>query len=104
MCIVYIKAIMDRNDINSKAALKRIFEDCLHAKDRIKIGLSFMKAVFLKHSEIGSTVNENIRKFYVEELEELAELRLGMEFSSLLSYLISNFPVGNILRMQQKDD
>ena len=79
-----------------------MFQECTTVPDRIKIGLVFMKAVYLRYSIKDEAVNNNLRTIFNDDLLEIAEARLGKDYANLLSCFIENFPQGNFLRMEPR--
>ena len=46
--------------------------------------------------------SHNLRTFFNEELEQILEVRLGKEYTALISLFISNFPPSNFFRLDYK--
>lgn len=95
---------MVSRDLQAKDQVQRMFQECTTVPDRIKIGLAFMKAVYLRYSIKDEQVNNNLRTIYNDDLLEIAEARLGKDYAILLSCFIENFPQGNFLRMEPRQD
>ena len=81
--------------------IKNRFKEMKTVQDNLKVALVFLKACYLQYANAKNQPRfTDLENFYQEELEELAELKCGEQYARLLKNFISNFPVGNFLRMQ----
>lgn len=74
---IYLKNIMATNDMNSKASLRRIIEDSTTPLNKIKVGLAFMKAVFLRYSMPDQVNMRHLETFFRDDASPIFDALYG---------------------------
>lgn len=96
-----VRNIVQNNDLQAKGVVLRLFQECDTPDKRIKIGLVFLKAVYIRYS-LNEPMSQTLLSIFNDELIEIAEANLGKEYAMLLLSFIQNFPQNNFLKMEPR--